>query len=277
MIYTVFYILLVIILGEYIAKGAFKKLLLLKPLYIITTIFLLYIFILPLLTNGLGFISLVVLTLIILALGIANKIKIDYRQTGFTPVDFLILKEASSMSGALNKKNMAMMIIKFILILIILLGLAYIFRNSFTMEPLNTLLEIALIIGTILVFLILGPRFNYKLNVYKVGIVIFFLAYLRDPVKLKKDFKVDDDYDNDTDIVDIEFNEEKPDIIVIQSESFSDPYFLGKANFNTDPLPFFHGIKDEVYSFNMSTRAFGGGTVNTEFEILTGLSSSFFP
>lgn len=67
---------------------------------------------------------LMITSIVLLVLGIANKIKIDYRQTGFTPINLLILKEATSMSGALNKKSMKVLFLKFLLILIILVIIA---------------------------------------------------------------------------------------------------------------------------------------------------------
>ena len=122
MIYILIYILLSIILTEYMAKGTIKKTLLLNPLYILCTTAAVLIIICPVLIlfKNIIWVVLMVNSVILLALGIANKIKIDYRQTGFIPIDLLILKEATSMSGALNKKSMKVLFLKFSLILIIL-------------------------------------------------------------------------------------------------------------------------------------------------------------
>ena len=132
MIYTVIYILISLIITEYIAKGSIKKLLLLNPLYIILTTIIIYIIILPLLMlfNNITWLILLLTSIILLSLGVSNKIKIDYRQTGFTPIDFLILKEATSMSGALNKKSMKVLFIKFSLILILFTALTFYFKNK---------------------------------------------------------------------------------------------------------------------------------------------------
>lgn len=277
MIYILIYIILLIISIEYIAKKTIRKILILNPLYILFTTMAILILISPalILFKNIIWVVLIIISITLLALGISNKIKIDYRQTGFTPIDLLILKEATSMSKALNKKSMKVLFVKFSLILIILSVTAFFLKNNFNFITLN--LKISLVGALILItfFIILGPKFNFKLNVFKTGVLIFFLSYFRDPVKLKRknkkatrtkklNFQIED-------------KEEKPDIIIIQSESFSDPTFLGKEKFNSDILPFFHSLTERVYSFNMSTRAFGGGTANTEFEILTGLSTVFFP
>ena len=259
------------------AKSTIKKTLLLNPLYILCTTAAVLIIIGPVLIlfKNMIWVVLMVNSVILLALGIANKIKIDYRQTGFTPIDLLILREATSMSGALNKKSTKVLFLKFSLILIILTIIPIALKDKFNFIAVGSGISLAAALMLIAFFIASGPKFNFRLNVFKTGIVIFFISYFRDPVKLPGRNKKTINTHNLK--FQIEDKEEKPDIIIIQSESFSNPTFLGKEKFNADILPFFHSLKEEVYSFDISTRAFGGGTVNTEFEILTGLSTVFFP
>lgn len=70
---------------------------------------------------------------------------------------------------------------------------------------------------------------------------------------------------------------EKPDIIVIMSEAFWDPTFLENVKFNRDPLSYFHQIATTSSSGRLSVPVFGGNTVNTEFEVLTGISTQLLP
>ncbi len=71
-------------------------------------------------------------------------------------------------------------------------------------------------------------------------------------------------------------SEELPNIIMVQLESFFDPLLIKSVEFDMDPIPNFRKLK-EIYStgtFSVST--IGGGTANTEFEVLTALNLDFF-
>jgi phosphoglycerol transferase MdoB-like AlkP superfamily enzyme len=68
---------------------------------------------------------------------------------------------------------------------------------------------------------------------------------------------------------------ERPDIVVVQSESFFDPaimrgYEHSRFTPNLDRLAA-HGISGPLH-----VPTFGGGTIRTEFEVLTGLSLRYF-
>lgn len=69
----------------------------------------------------------------------------------------------------------------------------------------------------------------------------------------------------------------KPNIIVVLAEAFWDPLLLTDLTFEKDPIPFFRSLVKEGQSGELLTHVFGGGTVNTELEVLTGLSTRFLP
>ena len=70
---------------------------------------------------------------------------------------------------------------------------------------------------------------------------------------------------------------EKPNVIMLMSEAFIDPYHFGEEHFTKDPIPNFHKLYDESLHGTMYSPEFGGGTANVEFEALTGLSRQFIP
>lgn len=76
---------------------------------------------------------------------------------------------------------------------------------------------------------------------------------------------------------DVVQDSDKPNIIVIMSEAFWDPTNLENIKFNHDPLPYFHGLQEKESSGDLLVSVFGGSTVNTEFEVLTGLSMQLLP
>ena len=68
-----------------------------------------------------------------------------------------------------------------------------------------------------------------------------------------------------------------PDVIVILSEAFFDITTLKDTTFSQEPLSNFKTIaaRENAYAGNLITSALGGGTVRTEFEILTGLTVDY--
>ncbi|HET7269163.1 MAG TPA: sulfatase-like hydrolase/transferase [Oleiagrimonas sp.] len=70
---------------------------------------------------------------------------------------------------------------------------------------------------------------------------------------------------------------QKPDIIVILSESLFDPTILNGYGKNVDFLPHLHRLAKHGISGWMHPPTFGGGTIRTGFEVMTGLSLRYFP
>ncbi len=66
-------------------------------------------------------------------------------------------------------------------------------------------------------------------------------------------------------------------VVMVLSESFSDPRELTGVHLEQDPLPFLHELMSRTTSGDMLTQAIGGKTANMEFEALTGMSMSQFP
>lgn len=70
---------------------------------------------------------------------------------------------------------------------------------------------------------------------------------------------------------------DKPDIVVIQSESFFDPAILGDIDKTNRALPNLHRALARGIGGTMQPPTFGGGTLRTEFEVLTGIPVTAFP
>lgn len=71
-------------------------------------------------------------------------------------------------------------------------------------------------------------------------------------------------------------NRQTPDIVVIQSESFFDPSVIRGLE-HEDLAPNLHRLAEHASSGQLHVPTFGGGTIRTEFEVLTGLSLRYFP
>lgn len=68
-------------------------------------------------------------------------------------------------------------------------------------------------------------------------------------------------------------SEQKPNIILVLSESFSDVTKLSGVTFSNDPIREFHDLQKESVSGTFYTRTLGYGTANIELEVLTGINT----
>ena len=73
-----------------------------------------------------------------------------------------------------------------------------------------------------------------------------------------------------------EKKEIRPNILMMQLESFFDPYYLPSYQCSEDPIPFFRSLKESCPTGLLRVPVVGAGTVNSEFEVLTGMSTSYF-
>ncbi|MDU7963457.1 MAG: LTA synthase family protein [Clostridium perfringens] len=70
---------------------------------------------------------------------------------------------------------------------------------------------------------------------------------------------------------------EFPNIIIVQLESFMDLERINGLTFTEDPIPTFRKIASESTQGFLKVPVYGGGTVRSEFEVLTGLSTDYLP
>ena len=68
----------------------------------------------------------------------------------------------------------------------------------------------------------------------------------------------------------------KPNVVMLQLESFFDPTLMAGLTFSEDPVPNYHKLKEEYSSGFMTVPSIGAGTANTEFEVLSGMRVRFF-
>lgn len=65
-------------------------------------------------------------------------------------------------------------------------------------------------------------------------------------------------------------------VIMILSESFTDPTRVPGIQWNEDPMPYLHQLKQQTTSGLMLSSGYGGGTANMEYMSLTGMAMSNF-
>lgn len=70
--------------------------------------------------------------------------------------------------------------------------------------------------------------------------------------------------------------ENAPNIIFLQLESFFDVKYIENFSSTSDPIPFFTYLKEKCPSGFLEVPSIGAGTANTEFECITGMNLDFF-
>ena len=73
-----------------------------------------------------------------------------------------------------------------------------------------------------------------------------------------------------------DIDDQHPNILFLQLESFIDPTILEGFEYNQDPVPNFRALMEEYSSGMMTVPSVGAGTANVEFEAMTGISVRFF-
>lgn len=233
-----------------------------------------FLFLIPLLLTGLYF---------------GNYTLVNLRGTPLIWVDLFLLEEALGMAGNYGINNIFIFLV---IGIALILGICFIL---FKTEKPKSKLKIINPFG-LLIFLIMFGAYcnqvtvcneNKSLNIMnwdmpnsyrQNGFLISFL-------ETKAGFKVDkpSDYSSSKikDIIsNIEYSktlDEKPNLIFVQLESFIDVERISEASLKKDPIPTFRKLYENYTSGYVQVPTFGGGTVRSEFEALTGLSTDYLP
>lgn len=231
-----------------------------------------------------------IVSLIWLLLGIVNCILLSNRVTPFTGQDLTLLSDAKKiMSNYLAP-------VKFVLILIVLAavvvfliwfgikGHKYTGKRHFSLDVLLFALTVGLFVGATawgIKSRELSTHFGNIATAYEeYGLpYCFFVTLLDTGISEPNGYSeelVDYVVEKDGDLPETDMSGEKPNIIFLQLESFFDPETVHFLQLSEDPIPYFHQLQKEYSSGMLEVPVVGAGTVNTEFEAITGMSLEYF-
>ncbi len=215
---------------------------------------------------------------------VTNSVLIHFRHTPFTAADFFIAKAAFDVMHLYISKPQMVLIIAFAAISIITLITLLIKEKNKTPDyrKLSVLLAVTIILSLLPTDFISAkkveaPKSNLTDEAYEYGFVCCFLNSIFNDGINEPD--VYSQASVNSILKKIKSNEtqiKNTNIVVIQLESFVDPYIIKTAKFNKDPIPNFRRLKNRYSSGRLGVSVYGGGTANTEFEVLTGMSTNFF-
>lgn len=228
-----------------------------------------------------------------IGLALINHYVYKARGSMFVPWDILAAKTAGDVAGQYEFKIYGMAVL-WILIWLACAIMSYFFVdkkiNPYFTGKKRLIYGFASVIGVLVLFLgmIKSPLYKeipdrlYNVERYykNQGIVVTFFNYSKflfiippEGYSTEKCQTIVEEYVDGKDVL---TTENTPlNIIVIMNESFTDFKSLGNLPEIDDCLSFCNGLKENVVRGNLYVPVFGGTTVNTEYEFLTGNSISY--
>lgn len=235
-------------------------------------------------------------TLAVIGVGIANYLKMKYRMEPIYPDDLKMITEFGMI------RDMVGVPIFLLFLLLLTAGVVLVIfsiKKSLKLKKKKQWIRLGFFLLTSMLLLYIGGfnqqgnllrkaynktalwiPYSQKMNYYNTGFIGGFLYNLPvDAMEKPENYseaavkKVTESYEAKQNEEDIE----KPNIVYVMSESFSDPARLkGLEVYGGDPLQDYRAVADKTYSGQMLSQNYGGGTANIEFEALTGFSMELF-
>lgn len=226
-------------------------------------------------------------SLLWIALGITNCALMVVRNSPFCGVDFYILSTGFSIALIYLQTWQIVLICVGIALLIAGLVFLYLKLPKTDGRPLSgilqTLVSIAIVIG-LTVAVNFTPSIPKHLSEMKKSAEEYGFLYCF--TKSIFDRGIDEPEEYGEEAVDsiltlLDDKREKtegelPDVIFVQLESFFDINDLTELGLPYDPIPNFTRMKKDCVSGRLTVPGIGGGTANTEFEVITGMELDYF-
>ncbi len=254
------------------------------PLFFLyNSVLIMLTFLVALLCKKRVFSMLLILSLWIAA-AVTNSVLILYRNSPFIAADFSVLKSALSIMNVYMTGFQMVMVV--LAALIVISGLILLFvkekRKKTDYKKLGIMLAVSAVVSVLPSGYIKAEKekntdSNLTDDAYRYGFVCCFLNSVFNSGVDKPQVYSKESIDGTlkkigSDSVPVK----EPNIIAIQLESFADPYKIHGARYSEDPVPNFRRLKTENASGKLNVSVYGGGTANTEFEVLTGMSLKYF-
>ncbi len=275
-------------------------------LYIYSTLFIFAIIILLTVIFNNITLAVFVTTIIGVAFGVINSLKLKVRGDPFFSQDFAFISVISDLLEMLDKKDIALIMIVGVLfsVLLIIMFRFMMIGNEKQFDYSKKSVIFRIVVSfAMFTFLLFGKNFNatdsysgrianklgfinegltssdvYAQNGFVLGFLSSFKGeIMKEPENYSKKTmeKLIGEYQEKADTINKERkyeNFEDINIIYILSESLSNPNNVEKLELNNNPLEYIENIYDKAYVGKVIAPTYGGGTTNAEFEVLTSLS-----
>lgn len=216
---------------------------------------------------------------------IANEFIYVVRGIPIMPNDIFALSTASAVSGQYSFTISSQMVLSTFGLILLVVFIYKLLNKELDKKRMFDNLYISII--ALLTLIVATCTVNFSSSEYfAVRDAHKLYGFAFSSIMFSKNLTVDapDSYSKDT--VEEVFSQYKddeitnydfPNVIVIMNESFSDLSCLGELKTNEDYMQYFNSLKEEATYGNLIVPVNGGGTCNSEFEFLTGCSTSYLP
>lgn len=256
-------------------------------LFLLNCLIIMCTYVIVLLVRRRAFMVLLV-TVIWLACGITNCSLMFLRSLPFTARDLFLVYDGLRIAKAYFTITDIILLVSALLALMLLLVLGYI-KLPKSRKPENYLRSLAGASSVILVLLFITTTVtgdialasdfdNINAAYEECGFAFCFASSIFDAGISEPEGYGREAMDNIKKSIGREYTGAgtKPNIIFVQLESFFDPAAINGLTLSKNPIANFTGLRDECPSGYLTVPSLGAGTVNTEFEVLTGMSVDFF-
>ena len=236
------------------------------------------------------FVSYIVLEILTIGMGIANRIVYFTRDQFITIAEFGLLGEAAAV-----EVDKGMFFHPIIIVLVVIGGIngLLVWRITKTAKKEKQTKQIKVknwaqrafvVVVLVVIFVVMHARqdglvFDKILAHRNTGGVVWFCRSLFSNVTEDvSNEKVWEIYDNFAECVtaDDTISEKRPNVIVIMSEGFWDVNNLdGVVEASENPMDHYYELVEDAVTGQVAVNIYGGGTNQSEFEFLTGISSRY--
>ena len=222
-----------------------------------------------------------------LALGVADFVLTSYRTTPLSAIDFALLKSVWSILFVYL--NLWQIILVVVLVLAVSIGLGQLYRHvpRLPVKRLGSLLFISICgLLTALSSVVLLSAGTLSNEFYNLADAYTDYGFPYCFARSIFDRGIDEPADYSENRVqqlleDIHAEADgaptgTPNIIMVQLESFFDVNYLRNLTYSENPVPVFTALKARFPHGFLTVPALGAGTANTEFEVITGMNLDYF-
>ena len=234
-----------------------------------------------------------------LALGVVEYMVIKERTQPFCSVDILMIKDAFSLITVYYTWTKIIVIFSsgFLAIFLVIMMFARMKRRRRYNFPMSLAAFVGFVLLTVMIAALgvragtLPTKFESLVDAYNdYGFVTCFtFTFGRQGIVRPEEYSAETvaeiltDIQEEPDGDDLVYpvfgaddNLAHPNIVFVQLESFFDVNTIIGAEYSADPTPWFNRLCSRFPSGELYVPTIGGGTANTEFEVITGLNLEFF-
>ncbi|MDO5146344.1 MAG: sulfatase-like hydrolase/transferase [Eubacteriales bacterium] len=226
-------------------------------------------------------------------IGVTNGIVLNGRKTPFTAVDLTLVKSILPILNSYLELWQILLMVLGIIVVVAVIVCLYLYspetKKSFDMKTNLGIVAVLCLFFAGVSYVGVGrgqliKKFDNLIAGYKdYGVVYGFCVTALDtgidrPINYSKERmkklerKIETALDKDQN----KKQQKTPNIIFVQLESFFDITKVKGLHFSEDPIPNMHRLQEEYTSGRLKVPVYGAGTINTEFEVITGMNAGFF-